>query len=130
MIRARAGIDVYATLVSSLKSYTQNSPTFPTEVELQIYLKDLLSEINFNSSIIVNFIDSNHVFKYVITPEELDPLGIKGVSVKEFINQERLDALNKLMLSDGISLFTPINLREGWVGFPLNYSAKDKNNNF
>lgn len=129
MIRARAGIDVYAALVSSLKSYTKNSTSFPSEVELQTYLNDLLDEIHFDSSIIINYIDTTHVFKYVITPEEIDPLGIKGVSVKDFVDNERLDELNKLMLSEDISLFTPINLREGWVGFPFNFSARDNNNN-
>ena len=127
MIRARAGIDVYATLVSSLKSFTQNSSTFPTEVELQTYLNDLLDEIKFDNSIIINYIDTTHIFKYVISPDEIDPLGLKGVSVRDFIDQERLDELNKLMLSEDISLFTPINLREGWVGFPFNFSARDKN---
>ena len=129
MIRARAGIDVYATLVSSLKSFTQNSSIFPTEVELQTYLNDLLYEIKFDNSIIVNYIDTTHVFKYVISPDEIDPLGLKGVSVRDFIDEERLEELNKLMLSEDISLFTPINLREGWVGFPFNFSARDKNNN-
>ncbi|MGB5419696.1 sensor histidine kinase [Algibacter sp.] len=129
MIRARAGINVYATLVSSLKSYTKNSTNFPTDVELQNYLNDLLNEIKFDNSIIVNYIDTTHVFKYIISPNEIDALGLKGVSVKEFIDKDRLDQLDKLMLSENISLFSPINLREGWVGFPFNFSARDKNNN-
>ena len=129
MIRARAGIDVYATLVSSLKSYTKNSDSFPTDVELQTYLNDLLDEIKFDNSIIINYIDTTHVFKYVISPDEIDALGLSGVSVKEFIDQDRLNQLDKLMQSEDISLFTPINLREGWVGFPFNFSARDKNNN-
>jgi two-component sensor histidine kinase len=126
IIRARAGINVYAALVSSVKSYTKNAATFPTEIELQNYLNDLLDEINFNYSIVVNFIDKNHVFNYVITPETIDPAGLKGVSVKAFIDEERIAELDSLMTTDGIRLFTPINLREGWVGFPFNYSVRDK----
>ncbi|MEP3836523.1 MAG: sensor histidine kinase [Algibacter sp.] len=129
LIRARAGIDVYATLVSSLKSYTKNNASLPTDIELQTFLKDLLDEIKFNNSIIVNYIDTTHVFRYIITPNEIDPLRLKGVSVKDFVDKDRIDQLNNLMLTEDISLFTPINLREGWVGFPFNFSARDKNNN-
>ncbi len=128
MISAKAGIEVYATLVSSLKSYTKNSTSFPQEKQLQRYLKDLLHEIQFNDSIVVNFIDTSHVFKYIITPSQLDAPKLKGVSVKNFRPQSRIDELDSLMQTEDIKLFTPINLREGWAGFPFNFSARNNKN--
>ncbi|GGW72997.1 two-component sensor histidine kinase [Winogradskyella epiphytica] len=128
MIRANAGIDVYATLVSSLKSHLKNTPTFPTEIELQNYLKDLLDEIKFNDSIVVSYIDKNHVFKYVVTPHAIDPPGLKGVSLKNLLSNERIEALDELMTTDDILIFTPINLREGWVGLPFNFTVHDNQN--
>ncbi|MBJ7881354.1 sensor histidine kinase [Gelidibacter salicanalis] len=129
MIRAEAGIDVYATIVSSLKSHLKNASTFPKEIDLQNYLKDLLDEIKFNDSIVVSYIDNNHVFKYVVAPNSIDAPGLKGVSLKELIDKKRIEALDKLMTTDEIRIFTPINLREGWVGFPFNFTVHDKQNN-
>ncbi len=129
IIRASAGINVYATIVASIKSYTKNTTAFPTEEELQSYLNDLLNEIKFNDSIIVSYIDKNHVFKYVIAPDAIDPAGLKGVSAKEFLDQNRIDELEQLMTSEDIRLFTPINLREGWVGFPFDFTVFDKEKN-
>ncbi|WP_298427639.1 sensor histidine kinase [uncultured Kordia sp.] len=125
---AKAGIEVYASLVSGFKSFTQNSKEFPSEIQLQSYLNDFLKEIQFNDSILVNYIDTEHVFKYVITPKKIDPNGLKGLSVKSIIPEKRILELNELMESNTIKLFTPINLREGWAGFPFNFSAKNANN--
>lgn len=128
MIRARAGIDVYATIVSSLKSHLKHRASFPSEIELQNYLKDLLDEIKFNDSIVVSYIDKNHVFKYVVTPNAIDPPGLKGVSLAKILSKERIDALDELMTTDTIRIFTPINLREGWAGFPFNFTVRDNDN--
>ncbi|WP_420573745.1 sensor histidine kinase [Kordia sp.] len=125
---AKAGIEVYASLVSSLKSYAKNSTEFPSEVQMQHFLKDFLKETQFNDSILVNYIDIEHVFKYVITPNEIDPNNLKGLSVKSISSKKRIDELNALMQSQNIKLFTPINLREGWAGFPFNFSARNNKN--
>jgi len=125
IINAKAGIEVYASLVSSLKSYTKNSEKFPTEIQLQNYLNDFLKETEFNDSILVNYIDTTHVFRYVVTPKQIDPTNLKGFSVKSVKPKERINELNKLMQSNTIHLFTPINLREGWAGFPFNFSARN-----
>lgn len=47
IINAEAGIEVYASLVSALKSHTKNSEKFPTEIQLQSYLYDFLKETEF-----------------------------------------------------------------------------------
>ena len=128
IIKTKAGIEVYASLVSGLKSYTKNSKEFPSETELQSYLNDFLKETKFKDSILTNFIDTNHVFKYVITPKKIDPSNLKGRSVKSIKSKKRIEELNVLMKSNTIHLFTPINLREGWAGFPFNFSAKTSTN--
>ncbi|MBU2938719.1 sensor histidine kinase [Lacinutrix sp. C3R15] len=128
IIRAKAAIDVYATLVSSIKSYTINTSSFPTEKKLQKYLNDLLQEIKFKDSILINYINTDHVFQYVVTPTELDPKKLKGISVKAFRSKEVIDELDSLMQTSNIKLFSPVNLREGWAGFPFNFSAINEKN--
>ncbi len=126
--RARAGIEVYASMVSSFKSFTKNTKEFPTEIQLQGYLNDFLGGIKFNDSLLINYIDTTHVFRYVVTPKGIDPSNLKGISVKNIRNKERIKELNDLMTSKEIKLFTPINLREGWAGFPFNFSARNNKN--
>ncbi|WP_348717139.1 sensor histidine kinase [Tenacibaculum sp. 190130A14a] len=128
IIRAKAGIEVYASLVSSFKSFTKNTREFPSEKQLQNYLSDFLKEIRFNDSLLINYIDTAHVFKYVITPQGIDPSNLKGISVKNIRDEKRIKELNDLMNSKEIKLFTPINLREGWAGFPFNFSARNNKN--
>ncbi len=127
LLKAKSGIEVYATLVSSFRSYIENSKKFPSELELQNYTKDLLKDLKFEDSLIVSYLDKDHVFKYVITPNEIDPFNLKGLSTKDLRNKEEIDRLNHLMSQDSIILFPPINLIEGWAGFPFNFSAKDYN---
>lgn len=125
---AKAGLQVYATIVSSIKSYTKNEATFPTEYQLQKYLNDLLKDINFKDSILISHVGFDHAFKYVITPNEIDPKKLKGVSTKSFISKKKIAALDRLMQSEDIELFPPINLREGWAGFPFDFSARNNKN--
>ncbi|AUC76712.1 sensor histidine kinase [Olleya sp. Bg11-27] len=125
---AKAGIQVYASLVSSIKSYTKNGAEFPNEYQLQKYLKDLLEDIDFNDSILISHVGTDHVFKYVITPNQIDPKNLKGVSSKTFISKQKIEELDRLMQSTDIKLFSPINLREGWAGFPFDFSARNNKN--
>lgn len=125
ILKARAGFDVYASLVSSLKSYIQNSSSFPAEIKLQTYLKDLLSGINFKDSIVVSYNSPDHFFKYVITPKAIDPAGIKGLPASSLISKKRMKEFKKFLQTDSIHLHTPINVKEGWVGFPFSFSVFD-----
>ncbi|MDX1773423.1 sensor histidine kinase [Oceanihabitans sediminis] len=126
IISAKAGFDVYAAIVSSIKSHIKNSPTFPNESELQNYLNDLLNEIKFNDSIVVSYNDKDHVFKYVITQKSIDPANIKGLSARELMSTHGLKEFEELMKSDSINLMTPINVKEGWVGFPFSFKVENK----
>lgn len=128
MLRASAGIDVYAALVSSLRSHVKYSNKLPEEADLQSFLKDLIKDLNFNDSIVVSFLDTNHEFKYLFSPTQINAANLKGKNAAEFRPEEEIDKLNMLMKTDKISLFEPINLHEGWAGFPFNFSVKNSNN--
>ncbi len=128
MIRAKAAIDVYAAITSSLRSHIENSKEFPTEIELQKFLNDLLKELDFKDLITVSYLNKNHEFIYVFSPEGIDEAGIKGMNVSKFRPKEEIEELDKLMKSDKIRLFEPINLYEGWAGFPFNFAISNNNN--
>jgi two-component sensor histidine kinase len=128
MVRAKAAIDVYAAITSSLRSHIENSKEFPTEIELQKFLIDLLKELEFNDLITVTYLNKNHEFIYVFSPEGIDEAGIKGMNVSDFRPKEEIEELDKLMKSDSIRLFEPINLYEGWAGFPFNFAISNNNN--
>ena len=125
---AKAGLQVYATIVSSIKSYTKNEASFPDEYQLQKYLNDFLKDISFKDSILISHVGTDHAFKYVITPNKIDPKKLKGVSTKTFLSKKKIAALDRLMQSEDIQLFPPINLREGWAGFPFDFSARNNKN--
>src|SRR5690554_3750858 len=97
VIRAKAGIDVYSVLVSSIRSHIENVKVFPNETEFQGFLNDLLRDLNFKDSIVVDYINTNHEFKFVVSPTELDAPGLVGLNVKDLRTEEEIQELNKLM---------------------------------
>ena len=125
MLRAKAGIDVYAALVSSIRSHIINSPELPSEVQLQSFLADLIKDLEFNDSIVVSFLDPNHEFKYVFSPTQIDEANLKGKNASDFRPKEEIVKLNNLMQSNEIVMFEPINLHEGWAGFPFNFGIQN-----
>lgn len=127
VVRIEAGINVYSTVVSSIRAFIKNSEKFPSELQLQHFLADLVSEVNFKDSIVVSWVDTNHVFRYVVTPGRIDPHYLKGLNVRELRPQSEMIKLKKMMRQDSIMLFDPINLKEGWAAFPFNFSARDIN---
>ncbi len=126
VLRVETGVNIYSTVISSLRAYIENSEDFPTELQLQRFLHDLVRDINFKDSIVVSWVDTNQIFKYVVTPNQIDPARLKGINVTSFRPDFEIKKLNALMRRDTISLFSPINLREGWAGFPFNFAAKNK----
>lgn len=126
VLRVETGVNIYSTVISSIRAYIENSEEFPTETQLQQFLHDLVRDINFKDSIVVSWVDTNQVFKYVVTPNQIDPAHLKGIKVTSFRPDHEIKKLNALMLQDKISLFSPINLREGWAGFPFNFAARTK----
>ena len=128
VLKIKTGINVYSTVVSSLRAYIENSENFPEEIQMQAYLQDLIKDIDFKDSIIVSWVDTNQIFQYTVTPYEIDPFKLKGTNVGTLRPHFEIEKLNKLMLEDNISLFDPINLMEGWAAFPFNFSARNKDN--
>ncbi|MGV6861145.1 MAG: sensor histidine kinase [Putridiphycobacter sp.] len=124
-LRIETGINVYSTIVSSIKSFVQNSKEFPNDSTMQRYLSNLMEQIDFKDSIAVSFVDTNQIFQYTVTPHQIDPYGLKGMDVKDLRTPKEIAYLNKIMYEDEITLFAPINLYEGWAAFPFNFSAKN-----
>ena len=124
--RVEAGIKFYSALISSIRAYIENSEDFPTEAQLQKHLQDLVKDIDFHDSIVVSWVDTDHYFRYLITPNQIDPYKLKGINVASFRPRFEIEQLDQLMQQDEIRLFAPINLKEGWAGFPFNFSAKNK----
>jgi two-component sensor histidine kinase len=124
VLKAQAALDVYTVLVSSLRAYLTNKQEFPTELEYQKYLSDLVKGNNFKDSIVVSYLNKDHVFKYVFDINHIDRIGLKGQSAKDFRPPSEIAKLNKLIQQDAIHIFEPINLQEGWAGLPFNFTAK------
>lgn len=125
VLRIETGINVYSTVISSIRAHIENSREFPDEIQLQHFLHDLVRDINFKDSIVVSLLDTNHYFKYVITAHQIDPFHLKGINLASFRPANEIKKLQALMRHDTISLFAPINLREGWAGFPFNFSVRN-----
>jgi len=125
VLRIETGINVYSTVVSSLKSFVQNRDEFPNDIQMQGFLSELIENIDFKDSIAVSFIDTNQIFQYTVTPFQIDPFNLQGLDVSKLRPDAEVQKLNKLMYQDNISLFAPINLQEGWAAFPFNFSAKN-----
>ncbi len=125
MLRAKAGIDVYAALVSSIRSHINNSPELPSEKQLQSFLIDLIVDLEFNDSIVISYLDTNHEFKYIFSPKQIDEPNLKGKKAADFRPKEEIENLNNLMQTNDIVLFNAINLNEGWAGFPFNFGVQN-----
>ncbi len=111
----------FAYLMSGIRSYLQYAESFPSQAELQRFLTYQTSELNFNDSLIVSYINKNHEFIYSFTKEQIDPGSMIGTSVRSFRNGVEIERLDSLLQKDKMKLFPPINLVEGWVGIPLNF---------
>ncbi len=125
LIRFKTGVKLYSMFVSSLKAYFDNSSDFPSEKQLKAFVSDITSEVGFEDSVVVSWVDTNQVFKYVVTPHQIDPFQLKGQNVNDLRPTEEVEYLNKFMSTNEIQLFDPINLNEGWVGFPFNFAVRN-----
>lgn len=111
----------FAAIVSGMRSFMNLSETLPTDVQFQQFVRNQMSDLGQKDSIVVSFIDTAHTFVYSFTPNKLNPHKLVGRSVQTLRNREEIKRLNNLMIVDGLILFKPINLVEGWVGLPMNF---------
>ena len=127
VLRTKTSITVYVTMVSAIRAFFENANEFPAEKQLQMFVGDLISEIGFKDSIVVSWLDTNQVFRYVVTPYEIDPFGLKGLVLENIRTNNQIQILKQLMYTDSVKLLNPINLVEGWAAFPFNFSVKNSN---
>ena len=111
----------FAGLVSGMRSYVNLSHDMPSSEELQKFVQNQFDDIESSDSIVVSYIDTLHVFRYSFTRNEMDPVQLVGRSVSSLRSVEKLEALDRLFEHDGLFLYPPLNLFEGWVGIPLNF---------
>jgi len=115
------GINKLAILTSGIRSYIESKPGVPTKEDLQSYLKTQFEHLASKDSLVVSFIDSNHIFRYSVTPNSLTPNNLDGSSVKKIRDSFAIARLDKLLTYPEFRLFPPINMVEGYVGIPLNF---------
>lgn len=114
-------VDKFAGLVSGMRSFMNLSPTLPSEIEFQQFVRRQFDDIDTNASIVVSYIDSSHVFRQSFTRLEINPAGLVGKKVSSIRSQKKIEALDDLMTHDSLRMFPPLNLIEGWVGVPINF---------
>ncbi len=110
-----------AGLVAGMKSYINMSETLPKQEEFQHFVRNQLDDIRSKDSIVVSMSDTSHVFKQAFTRDEIDPAKLVGRSVRDFRAENKIQGLEALMETDELKMFPPINLKEGWLGIPINF---------
>lgn len=126
--RAKTAINSYATIVSSIRAYIKNSDGFPSNIEIQDYLNDILNEIDYSDSIVISLLNTDHEFLFVITPTSIDPQNLNGTNLNKYRPEQELDELSSLMEHKKLNLLSPINLVEGWAAFPFVFPVENKGN--
>ena len=117
----KSSLNRFAAKVAGMRSFVNFSENFPSAEAFQTFVREQMSGLNSEDSVVVSFIDTSHVFRYSFTPNAMDPAGLVGKEVKDLRSEEKIRMLNELMNSDDLKLFPPINMYEGWVGFPINF---------
>jgi len=120
------GINKLAILTSGIRSYIEGNSAVPTKEELQSFLKTQFEYLSTEDSLVVSFIDTNHIFQYSLTPNSLSPNNLIGSSVKKIRDTAAIARLDKLLTYKEFRLFPPINMVEGYVGIPLNFRVQSE----
>lgn len=119
----------YVTLISGIRAETKFSKDFPSQKDLFEYIKYQVSDLNIDDSFVVSFIDTNHVFKYSFTKDQINPDGMVGVQMSDIVGQKGIRNLKSMMVKDAFYTFDPFNLVEGRVGLPLGFGVLDSTRN-
>ncbi len=114
-------LDRFVYLMSGIRAYLKYSETFPSQNELFVFVNYQLEELNYSDSLIISYIDQDHIFQYSFTRNEIDPNDLIGRSVGEFRDQASLARIDEAMIDEAFHLFAATNLVEGWVGIPLHF---------
>lgn len=119
--RFESSIENFATFVAGLRSYIHMSERMPRVEELQEYINTQLDAISYNEDLVVSYIDTSQVFRYVFTRNQIDPAGLVGKSVYDLREAKEMPKLFRLLESDQLHLYDPMNVREGWIGIPVDF---------
>lgn len=119
-----SSVDNMAGLVAGMKSYLNMSEVMPTQDQFQEFVQSQLDDIESKDSIAISVIDTSHVFRQAFTRYENDPAHLIGRSVRDFRSEEKIARLEALMKTDDLQMFPPINLKEGWLGIPIDFRIK------
>ncbi|MGK0251399.1 MAG: two-component system sensor histidine kinase/response regulator, partial [Gammaproteobacteria bacterium] len=83
----------YVTLISGLRAKTKFSNDFPSQQELFQFIKYQISDLNIDDSFVVSFVDTNHVFRYSFTKDQINPDGMVGAQMEDFVGQRGIKNL-------------------------------------
>ena len=117
----KEGIDKYAILVSSMRSHILSTNKAPTDVEIQEFIINQLQFTDYAHSIIINYFDTTHTFIFSISESDLSPNNLKGVQLRAIREQTTIDRMNVLLKTTSLVSFPPLNLVEGFVGYPIDF---------
>lgn len=119
----------YVTLISGIRAETKFSVDFPSQKDLFEFIKYQVSDLHIDDSFVVSFVDTNHVFRYSFTKDQINPDGMVGVQMSDIVGQKGIRNLNNMMVKDAFYAFDPFNLVEGRVGLPLGFGVLDSTRN-
>ena len=120
----KSGVSEFAIFVSGLRSYIDNQPNLPSAEALQSYVANQVKNIPSSDSLAISFLDTNHIFQYSFNTTSLTPNKLVGLSADSIRGNEEMDRLARLLLTDELRVFPPLNLVEGWTGLPINFRVK------
>lgn len=129
VIKAKARIDTYATLISALETYVQDSKNFPSNQDIQSYMKSLTKNLEFDDLVIANYLDTTQTFNYTINIKQLNLKELKLKNTTNIKPNDSIRKLNKLLFNDDAILLGAISLKNGWAGLPINFSVRNIKNN-
>lgn len=119
-------LDKFALLVLGIRNQIESIEHIPDATELQSFLHAQVAGMNFHDSLVISYLDKNHVFHYSVTNNAINVNGLLGESLSTIRDTAEINRLNHLMTVDELLLFPPLNLVEGWVGIPLNFRIQKK----
>ena len=85
----------YVTLMSGIRSYVKLSDEFPSQEQLHTFVNYQLSSIPIDSSYIISYVDTSHIFKYSFTKDQINPSNLIGTSVKKLVNEKGIELMEK-----------------------------------
>ncbi len=116
--KVKNALNNFASLIASMKAFVENRGEFPDEPALKKFIFDVLKQIEYNDSLVISYVDTNHVFRYSFTRTQSDPAKLVGSSVTNLRDTAHINRLNRAMNDSVLHLYHPMNLREGWPGLP------------